>query len=478
MHIQKIVPIFACRGTNIYIMQIKRNLLFFPDKEKDILAKSGYKEDAKLRLRVRWSKNIVAFNVGYRVQLDKWSTETQRCKSGTTHGKKRVAASEINKEIQRLESLANEVFKSFEVMNYTPDEKEYRNALNEANGKVNGKEPEQTQTFFSIFDEFTHSMGWQNSWTPATFTKFATIRRHLFSYNPKLDIKTISEEDMQLFIDHLQKADLRNTTIAKNISFVKWFLRWAYGKGYYTGNLHLTWKPKFKGTDGNQKEVIHLTWDELIMLYNFDFSTAKKKLKDKNGKVITDKQGIIQEVELEEENKKALARVRDVFCFCCFTSLRYSDVAKLSRSDVKDTFISIVTQKTTDGLKIELNKYSKAILEKYKNVHFQNDKALPVISNVKMNVHLKDMGEIVKLDESQRIVYFKGNERIEEVYPKYNLLTTHCGRRTFIVNALFLGIPAEVVMRWTGHSDYKAMKPYIKIVDLLKEQEMNKFNQL
>ena len=24
-----------------------------------------------------------------------------------------------------------------------------------------------------------------------------------------------------------------------------------------------------------------------------------------------------------------------------------------------------------------------------------------------------------------------------------------------------LGIPVEVVMKWTGHSDYKAMKPYI-----------------
>jgi len=42
-----------------------------------------------------------------------------------------------------------------------------------------------------------------------------------------------------------------------------------------------------------------------------------------------------------------------------------------------------------------------------------------------------------------------GNQRYEEVHPKYSLLTTHCGRRTFIVNALYLGIPAEVVMRRT-----------------------------
>jgi len=457
-------------------MQIKKNYLFFVDKEGS--KETGYKSNGKLRLRVRFDKKIVAFNVGYRVELAKWSIESQRCKNGSTHGGKKVAASEINKEIQRLESLSDEVFKSFEVMNYNPSEKEFREAFNEANGKVSGKEPDKEQTFYNIFDEFTRTMGLQNGWTPATFTKFATIRKHLLSFNPKLSLKTLSEDDMQLFLNHLHKEGLRNTTISKNVAFVKWYLRWAFGKGYYTGTLHLTWKPKFKGTDGNQKEVIHLSWEELMMLNNFDFTTAKRKAKDKKGDVKLDMSGNEILLDLDEENKKALDRVRDVFCFCCFTSLRYSDVAKLSRSDVRDTFISIVTQKTTDGLKIELNKFSKAILEKYKDIHFENEKVLPVISNVNMNLALKDMGEIVGLNESQRIVYFKGNERIEKVYAKYKLLTTHCGRRTFIVNALFLGIPAEVVMRWTGHSDYKAMKPYIKIVDQLKEQEMNKFNMM
>lgn len=51
-------------------------------------------------------------------------------------------------------------------------------------------------------------------------------------------------------------------------------------------------------------------------------------------------------------------------------------------------------------------------------------------------------------------------------------------RRTFICNALSLGIPANVVMKWTGHSDYKAMKPYIDIADDIKANAMSKFNLL
>ena len=93
-----------------------------------------------------------------------------------------------------------------------------------------------------------------------------------------------------------------------------------------------------------------------------------------------------------------------------------------------------------------------------------------------MNRYLKEIAKQAGLTQEIKTTYYSGNKRVEEVHKKYELITTHCGRRTFIVNALFLGIPAEVVMKWTGHEDYKAMKPYIAIVDKLKSQEMNKFN--
>lgn len=33
-------------------------------------------------------------------------------------------------------------------------------------------------------------------------------------------------------------------------------------------------------------------------------------------------------------------------------------------------------------------------------------------------------------------------------------------------------------MKWTEHNDYKAMKPYIDIVDFIKAKSMTKFNGL
>ena len=113
---------------------------------------------------------------------------------------------------------------------------------------------------------------------------------------------------------------------------------------------------------------------------------------------------------------------------------------------------------------------------KYANVTYPQNKALPVISNAKMNDHLKDMGEVCGLNTPIAITYYKGAERFDEVYPKYELIGTHCGRRTFICCALAMGIAPQTVMKWTGHSDYKSMKPYIDIADTEKKKAMSLFN--
>ena len=267
---------------------------------------------------------------------------------------------------------------------------------------------------------------------------------------PPRYINDLTEESLQRFISRLLRAGMRNTTVAKDYAFVRWFLSWASKRGYYTGNLHQTFKPRLKGTDGNAREIIYLTIPEMDRLRACQIP----------------------------DNQKHLEQTRDVFLFCCYTSLRYSDVAALKVEDVKEGYITVVTQKTSDGLKIELNRHAQAIIDKYHGKRFRGDRALPVISNQKMNDYLKELGRMAGIDAPTRVVYFRGEQRFDEYHPKWELLTTHCARRTFVVTALQLGIPVEVIIRWTGHSSYEAMKPYVAIVDDLKKKEMDKFNAL
>lgn len=420
-------------------MDIKKNLLFFIDK-------SGNDKDGKIRLRIRYKSGVINFNVGYRAEFSKWNKEAQRCKAGTTHGKKKVSATEINKEIQRLEDLAINVFKSFEVVEHLPTIQEYRNAFNKENGKENGMEIKKID-LFHVYDEFTKEIGYKNNWTVTTFKKFSSVKKHLKDFNDKLSFDNLDEAGLNDYLAFLRDTEkMRNSTIENQIDFVKMFLRWANLKGIHNNTDFTVFNPKMKSTP---KKVIFLTWDELMNLRAYKVP----------------------------ETKQYIDRVKDVFLFSCFTSLRYSDVYNLKRADIKNGFIEVVTVKTADALTIDLNDYAKEILEKYDDFHFENDKALPVISNQKMNTYLKELCELAGINEPIRITYYKGNERIDEVHPKYALMGTHAGRRTFICNSLAMGIPAQTVMRWTGHSDYKAMKPYIDIADSEKSKAMEKWNK-
>ncbi|MEG2791861.1 MAG: phage integrase SAM-like domain-containing protein, partial [Odoribacter sp.] len=361
------------------------------------------------------------------------------------------AAADINRTIDEYKSLMNEVFARYELLEKRiPTSNEVRELFNDMSGRKSIFENEIIMVE-KAFDEYISTIGEQNNWSESTYKKNRTIKKHFLESNSvNISFPEINEESIQRFINHLTKKNLRNTTIAKDYSFVRWFLGWAYNKGYYTGNVHKTFKPRLKGVDGNSKEIIYLSLSEL------------EKIRKCNIPAI----------------KKYLVHTRDVFLFCCYTSLRYSDVATLRHADVKDGFIQIVTQKTTDGLKIELNKYAQGIIDKYKDKYFKNGLILPVVSNQKMNEYLKELGQLAELNDLTRIVYYQGSKRFDEYYPKWQLLTTHCARRTFVVTALQLGIPVEVIIRWTGHSDYDAMKPYVAIVDELKKKEMDKFNSL
>ena len=418
---------------------IKWYHIFFPEKEKN-------SPDGKLRFRVRWGMNIVAFNLGFRVEFSKWSTDTQRCKNNTTHGKKKVAASVINREIGKYEAAAERLFYQYGQENIEPTKEQFKaDFLKE----VRGIEPEKqtTKTFYQIFDEFIRETGLKNSWTQATYEKFRALKSHLDGYKESLSFEDFNEEGLNHFVAYLRdESGLRNSTIDNQLGFVRWLLRWATAKGYNHIRDFETFRPKLKKTE---HKVVFLDWDELMTVYNFQFS----------------------------ENKGYLSRVRDVFCFCCFTSLRYSDVANLKWSDVRSDYIQVTTIKTNDTVKIELNDYSKEIIDRYRESNFPNNMVLPVISNQKMNEYLKEMGKICGLDTPITITYYKGHERIDEVHPKYELIGTHTGRRTFICNALMLGISPEIVMKWTGHSDYKTMKPYIDVADSAKKEAMTLFNK-
>jgi integrase len=423
---------------------LKRNIIFSLENRK----KDGIPiiDNVPIRMRVIFSNNRIDFSTGYRIDVAKWDFEKQKVKNGCTN-KLKQSASDINSDLQKYYTQIQDIFKIFETKNINPSVELLKKEFVELN-KSNSNDSKKSlkNDFMVVYDEFKNVNGRQKNWAKSTLQKFESVKVHLSTFKSDLTFEYFDENGLNNYILYLgEKKKMRNTSVLKQLGFLKWFLRWAYEKNYNPSNAFEKFKPNIKIVP---KKVIFLTPDELKSLREF----------------------------IIPENKQYLERVRDVFIFCCYSSLRYSDVYILKKSDVKNNHFEITTVKTGDSLFIDLNNYTTAILNKYKDVHYEDDKALPVISNQKMNDYIKELAELVGLNEPIHETYYIGAKRIDTVTPKYELLSTHAGRRTFICYALSIGIPIQIVMKWTGHSDYKSMKPYIDVVNELKANEMKKFN--
>ena len=454
-------------------MKIKRNAAF------KLFTYGKNKDKYQIRLRVTFNSQRIDLGTNCQINfLGAWDKENELVRPGYK-GPKGETANSLNDELRKCRDTIDMVFQYYEVNDKIPTPSEVQQLFKERMSGILPKRPEPEKKkseqkakepdILTTFDIFTRKSGEKNAWSKATFAKMASLRVDIASYFPKIKLAELDEDTLTGFIAYLRdekkilpsrtkkgqaekkedkqkvRIGLNNSTIKKKLENLTWFLRWARDNGYVVHPAFKTFTPTLKQT---QKTIVYLTKEELCRIRDLDLSGSK------------------------------LDPIRDIFFFCCFSSLRHSDAYNLRRSDIKGDHIDVTTIKTADSVSIELNDTTKAILAKYKDVPFPGDRALPPYTNQAMNRSLKDLCQLAEINDPIRVTTYKGNVRTDTVYPKWELVGTHTGRRTFIVQALSMGISPNVVMKWTGHSDYKAMKPYIDIVDSIKAESMTKFNSL
>lgn len=433
-------------------MNIKRNIRLAPMRvrKKGVLVE----ENAPIRLRVSYAGKRVDMLTGLSIDLKDWDDSNNRVKANRVN-KTGQTSDEINYLLNIYDNdMDRYLFSSF-AQEVIPEEEEVKLKFQEIRAEhdsayslsINKRENKENElSLYDVFDEFTSQRGKMNNWTEDTYTKFKTVKYHLQNYNSDLKFEDLTEEGLtDLILYFIRDQKMRNGTTKKYYEFISWFLRYAHEKGYNKNETFLTYKPKLKTP---QKKIIFLEEHEIHQIR--DLKLPKTKM--------------------------YLDRVRDVLLFLCYSGLRHSDAYNLKEYNVFDDYLDITTVKTTDSLRIELNDVTREILDKYKNVSFRNGKALPVISNQKTNEYLKELAELAGLDEMITETYFIGNKRYDISKPKYEFVTSHIGRRTFICLCIAKEVPIQVIMKWTGHTDYKSMIPYIEVAGKTKKEQMNKLN--
>lgn len=292
--------------------------------------------------------------------------------------------------------------------------------------------------FFEAYSEFINVS--KHTKAIGTITKYTTVKNFLDQFNEftKYPIRfdTINQRFEEKFMDYAyEERKTLNNYYGKLISIIKTFMNWSFDRGYHN-NIEFK---KLKRIE-NEIEVIFLEKEELFKLYKHDF-----------------------------ENER-LNKSRDFFCFGCFTGLRHSDINNMDQANIYDDFIQLTLIKTkTINHRVELNIFSKAILEKYKGTIYE---PLPKISSQKLNKNIQDCCKIIKLDSDITLTRHIGSKRITKTHKKHELITSHVARKTFVTNSLIFGMNERILREMTHHTDEKSFKRYVDISNFQKNKEM------
>lgn len=390
-------------------------------------------ERGYIRMVVRYLSRRITLNVGLQVNPSKWDRNSQRCKRNTTHGKRATPAAIINNAIQEYENAVQDAASSFRE---TPTFDDFKHAVN---SRLRAKRCQDEAPLAALVNNFLiHGSKTQTAESAAMMRRMINV---LFKFRKDLTLEQINNDTLQQLADYITTRGLKNSTAGLYMTVVRMFLLYLEREGKITKDRFSKFEVQLKKSS---KPVVFLTWDELMRLESADVA----------GKY---------------------AVPRDILCLCCFTGLRFSDAIRLRPSDIHDGAIHVITKKTNKTLIIELNRHSEAIVARY--AANGNQTLFPTMTRQKCLRGIHHVCKSIGIDTPITEVIYRGNTRTVETRPKYEHIGTHCGRRTFICNALMMGIPPNIVMKWTGHSDYNAMRPYIDIADEAKKQSMELFNR-
>lgn len=298
--------------------------------------------------------------------------------------------------------------------------------------------------FYDAFEEYLTVS--KLTKTASTITKYKSVKKFLEAFEAhtkyKLQFDNINFRFEEAFMEYcfIVRKTLNNY-YAKIVKSLKAFMSWCFERGYHD-------KLDFKRIKSKEDEieVIYLTSDELMLLYNHKFTNKSKE------------------------------RARDLFCFLCFSGQRHSDIYALRNANIDEDYLSFTIKKTkTVNHRVFLVKYAKELLAKYKDtIYFP----IPRITSQKLNEKIQECCEDIGLTQEMELVRFIGAERISQTFRKCDLISSHCGRKTFITNSLFLNIPERVVRAITNHKDEKSFRRYVNISETHKQRELEVWNSI
>lgn len=343
---------------------------------------------------------------------------------------------EINTKINCIETF---LLKEFEKHSPTEINKKWLTTKidNFYNPKKNELIPTDLVSFFDYYLNYR-----RNELNPPSVMKYKTIQLKLKEFqiyrNRTILISDVTEIFMNEFIDYYKSKNYAHNTAQREFSFIKTVCLKAKFLGLEVSHQmeHLTIKAK-------EVKSIHLTFEELDKIDSTEFkSINNKEIKCTASELETAKDWLIISANCG-------ARVSDYMRF----TIDMINTKEGAENSTKK-YIDFIQKKTEGKMSIPLNDKIIEILDK-RGFNFPDR-----ITDQRYNILLK---EVCKQAEINAIVeggLLIDNRKVYGKYPKYKLVSSHIGRRSFASNN-YGKIPTSYLTYMTGHSSELQFRKYL-----------------
>ena len=290
--------------------------------------------------------------------------------------------------------------------------------------------------------------------TVRTAQAHATAGRHLQEFavaqGYAIDFDTLTPTVGDRWAAYLLNvANLTDNTINKHLGRLKSFMKWAAKRGY-TENTALdrvSWARR-------EPDVMALSAAELAALESLPLAVGSR-----------------------------LEKARAWFLLACYTGLRYSDLVSIKPQHLRPAtatlpaHLRITAKKTRAVVNVPLSARALNVVNRLLGGELASVKNQP-ITNPVLNRFLKELGQLAGIDTPIEVIRYRGGVADVATAPKYERLTVHTARRTFVTLNLGKGMSAEFVMRLTGHTSYKSFQRYVNLTPQRVAEEFARFHEM
>jgi len=256
--------------------------------------------------------------------------------------------------------------------------------------------------------------------------KYKNVRDKIYAYDSSLTFSAINEDFLRRWVSFLYTDyELSPNTVHRYVKFLKTFMKETQKRGYHKNEAYEDFHVK-------PVPVIHpyLNHQEIELL------GATHVMKDE------------------------LMQTQTWLLIACYSALRHSDWKKLKSHRMSEV----------DGIECYTisNKKTRAVVHipAHHKLRQQVQKDIPPPTNQDFNKNVKILGKIAGLYTSFTRPVYIGNKMTEVTTPKYEVLSSHIGRRSFASNGVLDGIPREVLKRVGGWKTEESFAKYIKLLSV------------